>query len=209
MHAHLDARQGHPPHHAEIFAVLFTALVAENSTMSHAPYIVAVLNTARRLRRIQDLEARYTVKLIRQLEQLPVGATADPLENLLGSQLGAAAAMGAPIVDQTAMTVTWRGKSCLLGNTHLLGVMERIGRNPNRWVPYDRLKWDLWHNESIGDGAVKVTVVRLRQQLCRHGMDALAAMAVQRPPLSRALSGRWLVNTAGSYRPRCSRANAG
>jgi DNA-binding response OmpR family regulator len=80
------------------------------------------------------------------------------------------------------MTVTWQGMPCPLGHTRLLALMERIARNLNRWIPYDRLKWDVWHNESRSDGAIKVTVTRLRRQLPRHRMEGLAAMATAQHP---------------------------
>lgn len=139
--------------------------------------VIAVLRTARQLRRIQDLQARCTARLIHELEQVPDRASAESIDNLLGSTFtDPRVSFTTPIVDLTAMRVTWRGKSCPLGNTHLLAIMERIARNPNRWIPYERLKWDIWHDESVGDGAVKVTVVRLRRQLSLHGMERLSAL---------------------------------
>ena len=89
-----------PPLALETSIVLSLVGVVEDTTMDQHPVVVAVLVTARRLQRIQRLEARCTVQLIRQLEELPVGTRVRRLANLLGSEArDPAVAFTTPIVD--------------------------------------------------------------------------------------------------------------
>ena len=96
------------------------------------------------------------------------------LSNLMGKADDEPALFDRPIVDMVAMTVTWRGGRCPLGYTRLLDLMERLVRNPRRWIPYDRLLREVWGDEMLGENTIKVAVTRLKAKLIEYGMADLA-----------------------------------
>jgi hypothetical protein len=96
------------------------------------------------------------------------------IANIFGASVDPKALYDRPIVDATAMSVTWRGERCPLGYTRSFDLMERLARNPNRWIPYDRLLREVWKNDSFNEETIKVAVTRLKKLLVNHGMSGLA-----------------------------------
>jgi DNA-binding response OmpR family regulator len=78
-----------------------------------------------------------------------------------------------PQVDRGTLTISWRGKTCCLGNTLLFLFFERIARSPNRYVPHVDLLDDVWggHREPA---TIRGVVKRLRNRLAESGMGDLA-----------------------------------
>lgn len=95
--------------------------------------------------------------------------------NLLGAPSDAAALFDHPLVNTVAMTVTWRGSRCSLGYTRLLDLIDRLVKSPRRWISYDRLVAEVWKDNVLDDGVVKVAMSRLRAKLTECGMGELAA----------------------------------
>jgi DNA-binding response OmpR family regulator len=116
-------------------------------------------------------------------EAMAILARAQPPEqgtgtmpNLFGKSFEPLVLFHRPIVDTVAMTVTWRGSRCPLGYTRLLDLIERLVRNPGRWLPYERLLKEVWNDDMLGEGTIKVAVTRLKSKLVEHGMSELAGM---------------------------------
>ena len=96
------------------------------------------------------------------------------LANLLGTRQDPAALFAKPIIDSAAMTVTWRGRSCRLGNTVLFRLMERLARRPSWQFSYGRLINEVWEGQCRSDETVRSTVRHLKLRLQQAGMGGLA-----------------------------------
>ena len=129
-------------------------------------------NRVQRAKTIIDTAMTEMMEIVCRIGPLPPGAGA--IANLIGSTADPSAMFDRPIVDTVAMTVTWRGKRCPLGYTRLFDLIERLARNPGRWVPYERLLREVWNDEMLDDGAIKVAMTRLKAKLADHGMKELA-----------------------------------
>ena len=78
-----------------------------------------------------------------------------------------------PFVNRSLLLVTHRGKSCFLGNTLPLRLIERLLRAPNQYVSHEQLweeVWDAVRSRSALRSVVKV----LRAKLRNAGMAGLA-----------------------------------
>lgn len=114
------------------------------------------------------------MSLLTRIDQAtPARATID---NLFGSTAEPQTLFNRPLVDVVGTAVVWRGHRCPLGYTRLFDLVERLVRNPGRWIPYDRLRREVWDDDMLSDGAIKVAVTRLKSKLTTHGMQALAEM---------------------------------
>jgi DNA-binding response OmpR family regulator len=96
------------------------------------------------------------------------------LANLLGTHSDPAVIFAKPIIDSAAMTVTWRGRSCKLGNTVLFRLMERLARRSCWQLSYSRLINEVWDGQCRSDETVRSTVRHLKSRLKRAGMGGLA-----------------------------------
>jgi len=99
---------------------------------------------------------------------------AGALANLLGSRVDPEALFERPIISVSARTVTWRGRSCKLGNTTLFRLMERLSRRPNWHVTYEQLLGDVWERNKRSDETIRSTVSQLKRKLKAEEMDGLA-----------------------------------
>jgi len=79
-----------------------------------------------------------------------------------------------PTIDWTTFSVHWDGKTCVLGNTLPLRLLERLGRRPNQFIHCDQLLDDVWQGPRSKE-AVRSVVKVLRQKLIQAGMHDLAA----------------------------------
>src|SRR5687768_10676149 len=80
-----------------------------------------------------------------QIEGDP-GTPTGRIANVLGSQLQDPASLfHRPLVDTAAMTVTWAGRTCHISSAILIGIIERLARRPNHYVPFERLLKDVWN----------------------------------------------------------------
>jgi DNA-binding response OmpR family regulator len=124
-----------------------------------------------RLDRANGIARRCTA----ELQDLFALTPDDKLSNLAGTSFMAAqTALAAPIVDTAAMTVTWAGRSCTLGHTIPLRLMERLARRPNQFVPFARLLRDVWDDNARSDEAIRSAVRDLKARLVAAKMAGLA-----------------------------------
>lgn len=79
-----------------------------------------------------------------------------------------------PVVDAGLFTVTFRSRSCFLGNSLLFRLFSRLARRPNFYVTYEDLLSDVWNGSARSDAAVRSVAKRLRVALRRGGMNDLA-----------------------------------
>lgn len=143
--------------------------------MRHDPQIRAVV-LSQRLTRLHAMVSRCVQELTGVVSDLAAaGAKGGQIANILGSQIDDPAALfHRPIVDVSAMTVTWQGRSCTLGNNRLLHLMERLARRPNVYIPVDRLIRDVWEGKPLTDDTVRSTVRSLKHRLRQSKMPRLA-----------------------------------
>jgi DNA-binding response OmpR family regulator len=158
-----------------ILASLISAALAERIDM-HTRDQDRVLILGQRLHRAHAIMKATVSELMAILATLPRTSQHGPIANLLGSSPESQAQFNRPIVDMVAMTVTWRGQRCPLGYTRLLDLIDRLVRSPGRWLPYDRLLREVWEDDMLGEGAIKVAITRLKDKLKRHRMRGLAQM---------------------------------
>ncbi len=78
-----------------------------------------------------------------------------------------------PIIDRPMLSVAYQGRSCFLGNTLPLRLLERLLRRPNHYVHYNQLQDDVWHSDPSPE-SVRSVVKELRRKLRGAGMQKLA-----------------------------------
>ncbi len=79
-----------------------------------------------------------------------------------------------PHIDHSTLSVCWRSKTCLLGNTILLRLMDRLARRPNHYVTFEQLLCDVWNGDARSDHTIRSAVRHLRQRLRAAGLSDLA-----------------------------------
>lgn len=136
-----------------------------------------VIVLTRRLFRALALTGKCTDDLSEALQRWPEAAGPErPLANLLGSRPEDPAALfNKPIIDPGAATVTWHGRTCKLGQSLLLRLMDRLTRRPGHYLSFDRLVRDVWEGHAVSDDAIRSAVRHLKRRLERAGMRGLAA----------------------------------
>ena len=55
-----------------------------------------------------------------------------------------------PLLDESTLSVIWKGKSLHLGNTLAFRLLERLARCPNQYVTHLDLLRDVWEDETPG-----------------------------------------------------------
>lgn len=78
------------------------------------------------------------------------------------------------VLDDARLTVTFRGRTCRLGNTLPFRLLTRLARRPGCYVTHDDLLADVWDGGRRSDSVVRGTVKVLRQKLRDAGMADLA-----------------------------------
>jgi DNA-binding response OmpR family regulator len=81
---------------------------------------------------------------------------------------------GRLVIDDDQLTVTYRGRSCYLGNTLPFRLLARLARRPNRYFTHVELLDYVWKGARTTD-AIRSVVKTLRQKLRQDGLDELAA----------------------------------
>jgi hypothetical protein len=100
---------------------------------------------------------------------------ADRTGNLMGSHLRDPASLfHRPLVDLLSMTVTWSGRTCLLRSRILLALMDSLARRPNHFVPFEKLRHDVWDGAQKSDDTIRSTVRHLKHRLIAAHMGELA-----------------------------------
>ena len=78
-----------------------------------------------------------------------------------------------PSVDRQTLSVHWKGRSCFLGHTTALRLMERLAQRPNQYLSHGQLLTDVWGG-SRSPSASRSAVADLRSRLAASGMAELA-----------------------------------
>ncbi|HEY3325102.1 MAG TPA: winged helix-turn-helix domain-containing protein [Planctomycetota bacterium] len=80
-----------------------------------------------------------------------------------------------PLIDESTLSVIWRGRTLHLGQTLKFRLLERLARRPNQYVTHLDLLQDVWHDEYTETATIRSMVRELRRKLCGGGMTDLAA----------------------------------
>lgn len=80
-----------------------------------------------------------------------------------------------PLVDDSTLSVLWADKACCLRNTVLFRLARRLARQPNQYIPADRLLCDVWEGGVKSPDTIRSAARNLRKRLIQAGMDDLAA----------------------------------
>ncbi len=79
-----------------------------------------------------------------------------------------------PLVDESTLSVTWRGRTAHLGHTQPYLLLARLTRNANRYAEHLDLLQEIWDDEFTDAAALRAGMNRLRTKLRRAGMADLA-----------------------------------
>jgi DNA-binding response OmpR family regulator len=136
-----------------------------------------VLLLLKRLSRVHAIAERCSDALHKSLYQLnEPGLSETALANLMGSRLeNPSELFSKPIVDPTAMTITWHGRTCKLGHSIKFRLFDRLARRPGQYLTLDRLVRDVWDGQIVSDDAIRSAIRHLKLRLKRGGMKGLAA----------------------------------
>jgi DNA-binding response OmpR family regulator len=136
-------------------------------------------DTARRLNALagQLAEALMTATICAREIQAAVRTESDEAD--LGRRPGGLApwppdSVERPLLDESTLSVIWRGKSLHLGNTLAFRLLERLARCPNQYVTHLDLLRDVWEDELMATATIRSVVRQLRRKLCGGGLTDLA-----------------------------------
>jgi DNA-binding response OmpR family regulator len=79
-----------------------------------------------------------------------------------------------PLLDESTMSVFWKGRSLHLGNTLPFRFLARLARRPNQYVTHLDLLRDVWDDQHLATATIRSVVRHLRERLRNGGMDDLA-----------------------------------
>src|SRR6478672_4630380 len=80
-----------------------------------------------------------------------------------------------PLLDESTLSVTWKGKPLHLGNTIAFRLLDRLARCPNQYVTHLDLLRDVWEDEYTATATIRSLVRQLRRKLRGAGWADLAA----------------------------------
>ena len=80
-----------------------------------------------------------------------------------------------PLLDESTMSVFWKGRSLHLGNTLPFRFLARLARRPNQYVTHPDLLRDVWDDPLLATATIRSVVRHLRDRLRNGGMNDLAA----------------------------------
>ena len=92
-----------------------------------------------------------------------------------------------PLIDDSTLSVVWRGRSVHLGRTRAFDVLRRLARCPNQYVTHLDLAYDVWEDADVPIATLRSTVRHLRTRLATGGMRDLASAI-------RGRDGRYVLN---------------
>lgn len=79
-----------------------------------------------------------------------------------------------PLLDESTLSVIWRGEALHLGNTLAFRLLERLARCPNQYVTHLDLLRDVWEDEFMATATIRSLVRQLRRKLRGAGWTDLA-----------------------------------
>jgi DNA-binding response OmpR family regulator len=80
-----------------------------------------------------------------------------------------------PLLDDSTLSVIWKGKALHLGHTLAFRLLARLARHPNQYVTHVDLLRDVWDDDDLASATIRSLVRELRRKLCSGGMTDLAA----------------------------------
>lgn len=80
-----------------------------------------------------------------------------------------------PLLDESTLSVIWKGKALHLGNTLAFRLLDRLARCPNQYVTHLDLLRDVWEDELTATATIRSLVRELRCKLRDAGWADLAA----------------------------------
>ncbi len=82
-----------------------------------------------------------------------------------------------PLLDESRLSVMWKGNVLHLGDTRGFWLLARLARHPNQYVTYLDLVTDVWDDAELktATASIRSAVRRLRLKLKEGGMSDLAA----------------------------------
>lgn len=78
-----------------------------------------------------------------------------------------------PVANKESFCITWKGRTCFLGNTLLFWLFHRLLLSPNRYVAYVDLLDDVWKGDRE-TSTIRGVAKRLRDKLTAAEMQDLA-----------------------------------
>jgi DNA-binding response OmpR family regulator len=126
-------------------------------------------------RSLLKLVESYTVELVEQTMALLDEAVSEPVPAYspsLAPKSTQSKSRGL-LIDGTLLTVTFRGRTCFLGNTLPFRLLARLAKRPNAYVPHQVLLDDVWQGPR-SDSAIRSVVKVLRSKLRKSGLGELA-----------------------------------
>ena len=81
-----------------------------------------------------------------------------------------------PLLDESTLSVIWKGKILHLGQTLSFRLLARLARRPNQYVTHIELLRDVWDDEELltATSTIRSLVRELRRKLQHGGMTDLA-----------------------------------
>jgi hypothetical protein len=79
-----------------------------------------------------------------------------------------------PLLDESTLSVIWKGKTLHLGHTLAFRFLARLARRPNQYVTHLDLLRDVWDDEELATATIRSLVRELRRKLRVGGMTDLA-----------------------------------
>lgn len=79
-----------------------------------------------------------------------------------------------PLLDDSTLSVIWKGKRLHLGNTNHFQLLKRLARRPNQYVTHLDLLRDVWEDEDMATSTIRSVARHLRRRLRGGGLRELA-----------------------------------
>jgi hypothetical protein len=127
------------------------------------------------LRSLAEAHSATLVVLTRTYELLCRELALDPLDYFehRRAEPSPPAPAACPVIDRSRFTVSFRGRTCCLGNTIPFRFLARLAGRPNRYASHEDLIEDVWGGE-CSDDALRSVVKNLRRRLRGAGLGEVA-----------------------------------
>jgi hypothetical protein len=121
------------------------------------------------------------------------GAEGLPIPNPGDGQGSAAAPPQRPSLDESTLSVNWKGRMLHLGHTQAFWLLARLTRSADRYVTHVDLLQEIWDDEFADPATLRAGVRRLRIKLRGGGMGDLADAIIGH-------HGRYMLSLSGPSR---------
>jgi DNA-binding response OmpR family regulator len=125
------------------------------------------------LRSLADSYAAMMTLLEQTFALLCDEMSLDPLTYFRSATAQNPRAGGSIVTDKDSFVITYRKKSCFLGNTLPFKLLAQLAQRPNVYVSYETLLAEVWDG-SRTDASVRSVVKVLRKKLREADLEELA-----------------------------------